>query len=302
MGLIDQRTTKGKIKKNFLILLYGPEKVGKTTFASELPTPYFICGEEGTDHLDVNRIRPNNWVEFKTILKEIRDGDYSFKTVVIDTIDWIEELLLTHLRAVEHVTNIKDVGGGWGAYKTRLKQEWHELFILVDSVRKKMNICFLAHSQCKRFSDPQLSCEYDRYELKMEFPEVSSVFKEYVDAILFANYETVAKQDKKTKKIRAYGDNTRLLYTERTHAYDAGNRYGMPAEMELNSQEVLKYVNETDEDASKRLLNQVDDLLGSFTNETYIKTVSSYIEKVKEDPKKLRAVINKLKLKLSEEE
>lgn len=302
MSLLKNMVTSGKVIKPFLILLYAPEKVGKSTFGSELPKPLFICGEDGTDQLDVRRIKPKNWIQLKDILRELRDGDDESETIVLDTIDWLEQLLLDYLRKGSHITNIKEIDGGWGAYKSRLIDEWHQLFDLINEVRIKKNICFLAHSHCKKFSDPLLSCEYDRYELKMEFPEVSSVFKEYVDAILFANYETTAKKEKQTKKIRAYGDNTRVLYAERTHAFDAGNRHGMPEEMEFSAKEVLKYLNQSDDDVCERLLKQVNIIIKEFKNESFIKTVSDYVEKVKDNPNKLRSTINKLKIKLSEGE
>lgn len=302
MGLLDKLVTSGKIKKKFLILLYGPEKVGKTTFGSELPKPIFICGENGSDQLDVRRARPSNWLELKDLLKELRDGDDESETVVLDTIDWLEQLQLSYLRTTEHVQNIKLIDGGYGAYKSRLKQEWHQLFTIIDEIREKRNILFLAHAHSKKFSDPILSCEYDRYELKMEFPEVSSVFKEYVDAILFANFETTVKKEKSTKKIRAYGDNARVLYAERTHAFDAGNRHGMPEEMEFSAKEVLKYLNQDDDDVCKRLLEIIEELKKEFKNEKFIETVSAYVEKVKDKPGKLRSIINKLKIKISEGE
>ena len=302
MSKLDKITTSGKIDRNFLILTYGPEKVGKSTFGSELPNPYFICGEDGTDQLNVKRTKPDSWVKLKEVIRLLRDEDHNYKTAVFDTIDWLEQLQLTYLRQSSGVKNIKKIDDGYGAYKSRLKEEWHGLFSLIDELRKKMNICFLAHAQTKKFSDPINSCEYDKYELKMEFPEVSSVFKEYVDGIFFANFETIVKKEKGTKKNRAYCDNTRILYTERTHAFDAGNRYGMPEEMEFSAKEVLNYINQSDEDSCKRLLKEIDEIKEEFTNEEFLKTVSTYVEKVKDKPKKLRSTINKLKIKISEGE
>lgn len=302
MSLLNELVTSGKVKKNFLILMYGPEKVGKTTFGSELPKPLFICGESGTDQLDVRRIKPNDWLQLKAILKELIETEDESKTIVLDTIDWLEQLLLKHLIQTSHVSNIKEIGGGWGAYKGMLITEWHDLFKLLDELRVKKGICFLAHSHTKRFSDPILSCEYDRYELKMEYPEVSSVFKEYVDAILFVNFETTVKKEKQTKKIRAYGDDTRILYTKRTHAFDAGNRYGMPEEMECSAKEFLKYVNQDDESRCIELKEVIAELLKDFKNESFISTVTNYVEKVKNNPMKLRSTISKLENKLSKGE
>ena len=297
-----KRVTTGKVKRNFLILLYGPEKVGKSTFGSELPDPLFVCGEDGTDQLDVSRIKPKNWLELKEVLRELRDADHDYKTVVLDTIDWLEQLQLRFLMKEHSASNVRAIGGGWGAYKGILKEEWHQFFDLLNQVRKKVNICFLAHSQTKRFSDPLNSCEYDRYELKMEYPEISMVFKEYVDAILFTNFETTVKKDTQTKKVRAYGDNTRILYTEGTHAFDAGNRYGLPVEMNLSAGEMLKFLGQSDEEVCQNLLTEIDLMKKEFKNEDFLKTVSVYVEQSKNDPKKLRGVINKLKIRLSEGE
>lgn len=296
------KITSGKVKKKFLILLYGPEKVGKTTFGAGLPKPLFICGESGTDQLDVHRIKPANWVELKSILRELSTSEHEYETVNLDTIDWLEQLQLDYLRKTSGIQNIRQIDGGYGAYKSRLKQEWLILFDIIDKLREKMNVCFLAHTHTKRFSDPVNSCEYDKYELKMEFVEVSAVFKEYVDAILFANFETTARKEKSTNKTRAFGDNTRVLYAERTHAFDAGNRYGMPAEIEFSANSVLKYVHRSDEDACLSLMKQIADLKKGFTNESYLKMVNDYTEKNKSSKIKLQSVINKLKIKLANEE
>jgi hypothetical protein len=302
MGLLEEVTTSGKIKKNALVLLYGPEKVGKSTFASDMPAPYFICGEDGTNELDVSRAKPKDWIHLKKILKALNEEDHNYKTVVFDTIDWLEQLQLRHLKSVNHVENVKALGGGWGAYKDILKTEWHNMFNYLDLLREKMNILFLAHCTSKKFSDPLNSCEYDKYELKMDYPEVSSVFKEYVDAILFANFETSIKKDKQTKKVRAYGDNTRVLYTERTHAFDAGNRHGMPNEMELDAKKAMEYINRDDDKKCKDLIKEIGFLLSEINQEEYAKTVKSYVDKNKKNEKKLNSTVNKLKIKLSEGE
>ena len=45
------------------MVLYGPEGIGKSTFAAQLPQPLFIDTEGGTRHLDVQRFaeRPSSW-------------------------------------------------------------------------------------------------------------------------------------------------------------------------------------------------------------------------------------------------
>ncbi|MEG2641978.1 MAG: AAA family ATPase, partial [Eubacterium sp.] len=45
----------GKVKSAQKVVLYGPEGIGKTTFASHFPDPLFIDTEGGTKQLDVKR-------------------------------------------------------------------------------------------------------------------------------------------------------------------------------------------------------------------------------------------------------
>lgn len=54
--------------------------------------------------------------------------------------------------------------------------------------------------------------------------------------------------------------------------------------------------------SSEELLEKIENIKGNFKDGEYIKTVSQYVEKVKDNPTKLRSIINKLKLKLNEGE
>ena len=47
--------TRGKVKTAIKMLVYGPEGVGKTTFAAQMPGAVFIDTEGSTKHMDVAR-------------------------------------------------------------------------------------------------------------------------------------------------------------------------------------------------------------------------------------------------------
>ena len=54
---------KGKIKKAKKVVIYGPEGIGKSTFASKFPDPVFIDTEGSTNDMDVARLpRPTSWI------------------------------------------------------------------------------------------------------------------------------------------------------------------------------------------------------------------------------------------------
>lgn len=54
--------TQGKIKSALKVVVYGPEGIGKTTFASRFPDPIFIDTEGSTKHMEVKRLpSPSSW-------------------------------------------------------------------------------------------------------------------------------------------------------------------------------------------------------------------------------------------------
>jgi hypothetical protein len=44
-------------------LIYGAEKVGKSTWSAGAPKPIFLGAESGTERLDVDRLQPSSWEE-----------------------------------------------------------------------------------------------------------------------------------------------------------------------------------------------------------------------------------------------
>lgn len=54
--------TRGKIPCAKKTVIYGPEGIGKSTFAAKFPEPVFIDTEGSTKDMDVARLpRPSSW-------------------------------------------------------------------------------------------------------------------------------------------------------------------------------------------------------------------------------------------------
>ena len=54
---------KGKLPGAKKVVIYGPEGIGKSTFASRFPEPLFIDTEGSTKEMDVARTpTPSSWV------------------------------------------------------------------------------------------------------------------------------------------------------------------------------------------------------------------------------------------------
>ena len=96
-------------------VLYGPEGIGKSTFASHFPDPVFIDTEGGTKRLNVARLpQPTSWAMLLDEVAEVRKGSVPCGTLVLDTADWAERLCIQAVCARAKVNGIEDFGYGKG--------------------------------------------------------------------------------------------------------------------------------------------------------------------------------------------
>lgn len=224
---------KGKQAAAWRFLLYGVEGVGKSTLAAATPSPIFLGAEDGTAHLDVVRLpSPQSWLDIKAGVELLIREPHDYRTLVLDTVDWAEPLLWAFICQRDKKSDIEDYGFGKGY--TAALDEWRVLLASLERLResRKMNVLLLGHCHAKPFKNP-LGEDFDRYELKLHI-KAGGLLKEWSDAVLFANHETYAKKDERTKKVKGISTGARWLYTERTAGYDAKNRFGFPEMLPLS--------------------------------------------------------------------
>jgi GTPase SAR1 family protein len=215
--------TTGVVNRARRFGLYGPEGIGKTTLAAQFPQPVFIDTEGGTEHMDVARFpRPRSWADIVAIVDFLRTQAHGYCTLVIDTVDWLERLAATDICDKHRKDSVESFGYGKGW--TILGELVAEFLAKLEALRDRgMHIVLVAHSTIKKFEQPDQSGSYDRYELKLS-KTVSPLVKEWLDALIFINYETkVVELDGKKK---AVGGRERVMYTSHTAAWDAKNRHG----------------------------------------------------------------------------
>lgn len=228
---------KGKIKKAKKVVIYGPEGIGKSTFASKFPDPVFIDTEGSTNDMDVARLpRPTSWIMLLEELQYVEKNPGVCKTLVIDTIDWAEQLCVEHICAKHNKSGIEDFGYGNGYVYT--KEEFGRfLNKLTDVIETGVNVVLTAHAQLRKFEQPDEMGAYDRWELKLgkkTQSHTSPLVKEWADMLLFCNYKTYSiAVDDKGKKHKAQGGK-RVMYTCHHPCWDAKNRYNLPEECELD--------------------------------------------------------------------
>ncbi len=220
--------TRGKVESAQKVLIYGPEGIGKSTFAAAFPGAVFIDTEGSTKHMDVARLdTPVSWTMLLEEVRFIILNHSTCQTLVIDTIDWAEQLCVSHVCAKAQVGGIEDFGYGKGY--TYLAEEFGNLLnLLSELIDRGVNVVLTGHAQIRKFEQPDEASAYDRWELKLQ-KKTAPLVKEWVDAQLFANYKTfVVKSESKTAKASG---GKRVAHTVHAAAWDAKNRHDLPEEM-----------------------------------------------------------------------
>ena len=211
------------------IVLYGGAKVGKTTFAASADKPIFICTEDGLGDLAVPHFPlVTTFAEVVDHIDALVQETHDYKTVVIDSGDWLEAILWAQVAEDHGKKNIEEIGYGKG-YLFALNY-WTEILNGLTYLRntKNMTCIIIAHAIIKPFNNP-LTEAFDRYSLKLHEKSRAKV-SEWADCLLFANHKVVTKEGK-NEKTRGIGKGERVLYTEERPGFEAGNRFSLPAEM-----------------------------------------------------------------------
>lgn len=225
---------RGKLNTAQKVIIYGPEGIGKTTFASQFPNPLFIDTEGSTKNIDVARMqKPSSWTMLLEQIRYVKANTTICKTLVVDTIDWAEQMCVESICAVHNKKGIEDFGYGNGYIYS--KEEFGRfLNLLEDVVDLGIHVVLTAHAQIRKFEQPDEMGAYDRYELKLGKKTgsiTSPLVKEWADMVLFANYKTYSiATDDKGKKHKAQGG-SRVMYTTHHPCWDAKNRHGLPIEL-----------------------------------------------------------------------
>ena len=225
----------GKIPGAIKCCLYGPEGIGKSTFASQWPDPLFIDTEDSTVHMDVKRLpKPEHWTELLNEVNWVYSNPTCCKTLVLDTADWAERLCIEFVCSEKKVDSLEAFPYGKGY--VFVQEQFGYLLDKLENVRKKgIHILIIAHSKLQKFEQPDELGAYDRWSMKLT-KQVGPMLREWCDALLFANYKTIVVNV--DNKGAAKGKNKvqggkRVMYTAHNACYDAKNRFGLPEEMDF---------------------------------------------------------------------
>jgi hypothetical protein len=235
---------KGLVKSPDRILLYGVEGIGKSTFAASAPKPIFIAPErDGTARIDTNRFaQTETWGDVIDGIDALTQDEHDYRTLVIDTLDAAEAMLWRFICTRDSKGSIEDYGYGKG-YVAAL-DEWRVFLSRLERLRreKKMGIILIAHSWIKPFKNPE-GDDFDRYQLKLH-EKAGGLLKEWGDAVLFANFEILTAKENEKARAKGVSTGERIVHTQRTAAFDAKNRYGLPETLPLDYAAFVAAIND----------------------------------------------------------
>ena len=241
--------TSGIIGGAQRVVLYGPEGIGKTSFAASLPDPVFIDTEGSTVRYNVRRLpTPESWPMLLSEVEWCIQNPEALRTLAIDTADWAERLCIQNILAANKVRSIEDFGYGKGY--VMVQEEFGRLLNLrTDLTRKGVHVILTAHAYMRKFEQPDEFGAYDRWELKLS-KKVAPMVKEWSDMLLFANYETYVVRDDKTKTAKAQGGR-RVMFTTHNPCWDAKNRENFPEKMDFDYYQIARCFETIEPDQSR---------------------------------------------------
>lgn len=213
--------------------------MGKSTFGASFPNPVFLqaSGETGLEALIRTGQLPETlarfpeaqtWEELTSGVRTLTDEDTPYKTLVVDTLNGAEKLLHEHECATVYEGNRRKFAD-YGAGERTSAPKMNAFLASLDTLRRdrKMTVVLLAHSRIKEVKNPE-GDNYDHYEPDLT-KEGSATVLRWSDALLFMNFFIVVKDDK------GRGGDQRVLHCERRAAYEAKNRLGLPATINLGA-------------------------------------------------------------------
>ena len=223
-------------KEHPIMLLYGVEKVGKTSLAAQAPNPILIQtpgenppGEVAIDTFGETPDLETFFDHFEALFVE----DHSFKTLIIDSADGLNRMATAYVCKQNGWDNIESPGFGKGF--VALENCWsNEIMARLMDLRdeKGMNIILIAHAETFRFDSPT-SDPYARYRPNLP-KKVADLVQAQSEIIAFINHRvSIVKEDVGFKKEvkRGEGAGLRIIHLDERPGFIAGNRYTMPSEI-----------------------------------------------------------------------
>lgn len=307
------KITANKVSTNpssYSLLLYGPSKIGKTTFVNELfPRVLNIMTERRYGALDGAMVQYiSTWGEFKQVLSQLKRKEVQemYDAVSIDTVENLYRYASKFTASQFDEFSVGDGDVGYGRDHTRLSEVWfrglkeleslpYTNIFVSHSTEKIVKMPYIDSNEMNAIPDAILSQSNDGKQM-VEFTKISPDLKEkglapvtkMVDNILYAENNLVN------------GEEQRVLHLRGTLQYEAGTTFkGVKPIIQFNAeaykQEVARVLGSKYEKTTEKkvlhadakdvqynfsdLLDKTKEVAILFQKNNDIKTLTTIVEK-----------------------
>ena len=232
---------KGRRPKPRRVMLYGTHGIGKSTFGAMAESPIFIPTEDGLGDIECESFPlARSLGDVMAALESLYSGEHGYRTVVIDSLDWLERLIWDAVCEDYGAKSIEKVDGGYGKGYIYALTHWRLFLDRLTALHRDrcMAVILLAHAKVEKFEDPEAS-PYDRYSPRLH-KHAGALLTEWCDAVLFATrkFRTQTEEagfGRKRTTAHAIGKDggERILRTVGGPSCVAKNRYNLDPELPL---------------------------------------------------------------------
>ena len=259
----------------YITYIYGPGKIGKTTFGSQMPNALILAFQKGYNTLpNIYAQDVTSWSEMKIVLRELKKPEVKqmFHSIIIDTIDIAAAACEKYIISQAGVDTLNQIpyGQGW----TRVKREIEDTFRAVTQLGYA--VLFISHDKDKTFT------REDGTQYNQIVPTLSNsynlIIKDMVDIYCYAHTVIRDGESKRVLTLRSL-DNTidcgsrfKYMVPEISFSYDSlvtALNNAIDEEAKHTGQEFI--TNERNTEIAISELN-FDELMRDFSN--LINTIS----------------------------
>lgn len=239
----------------YITFLYGPAKIGKTTFGSKMPGALLLAFERGYNALPgVIAQDITSWGEVKQVVRELKKPEVKavYKSLIIDTVDVAADYCQKYICSQLGIESMGD--GGWSNNSwSKYKKEFEDTFRTLAQLGYA--VVFISHDKEKTIK-PQNSGEYQQIGSTVQSSALS-IIENMSDIIAYAHPKV--EPDGTTKRVltlRSFdnsvrcGSRFRHIAPEIEFSYDALTK-ALTEAIDKEASEVGKeYVTEEKETAT----------------------------------------------------
>lgn len=277
-NLLSQVSHTSTTQVGIRVVLFGQEKIGKSTMACGAPNALLVPMEQGFAGIRCDRTPLiKTWDELTALIVEItvacQKKQFKFKSLILDSATSLESFC--HVKTLEtdpawKVNNPKGLTmnsalGGYGKAYEYANALFVNFLKSIDDLAAYagINIILTCHSFAAKVLDPTCG-EYNQFDLLLHSPKDNKgygkreILTQWADVVGFLHEPMFVSKTSETFTQGISANKGRILGVERTPGYVAGNRFGMKGEIAVAKEQSWNYLADAIYKASQiNVYNQV---------------------------------------------